>query len=367
MIQILWFVFLTSFVIQVWYIYTWLNKVSKVSYQDIILNSHKPEVSIVICAKNAINNLTVNLPSVLNQEYPKFEIILVDDGSTDGSGKYLKSLQEEYSFLKVISINQRDQHPGKKKALQKGVKEASYEWILLTDSDCTPASEHWISEMVAKINQHTSFVLGISPALKMKGFLNQLIRFDNLHTAIQYVNLAFSGRPYMGVGRNLLVRRELFFHPEYERHLDLSAGDDDLLVNQFCNKENTKVCLSSASFVFTDGKNKWMDYFRQKRRHYSVSHRYQQSDVSWLLGWSLSKVFFYSTAITLLFMSEFLIAIVTILVVHFLNILYLYRINTKVLENRELVHFSPVLDVISVFFNSFVLVSRLISRKVEWN
>ena len=87
---------------------------------------------------------------------------------------------------------------------------AKFEIMLLTDADCLPATENWISSMQSCYSDNTEIVLGYSPYLKKPGLLNKVIRWETYHTAMQYLSYALAGIPYMGVGRNLSYKKTLF-------------------------------------------------------------------------------------------------------------------------------------------------------------
>lgn len=265
-----------------------------------------PSCSIIICARNEQEYLKQNLPEILNQQYPgALEIVIVDDDSTDGSHQLIADFQQRYPNLRYIRIADK-KHPGKKQALEAGVMAASFENLLLTDADCRPATSGWAAGMMATLTNQpeTTIVLGYSPFARTTGFLNKWSRFETAHTALLYCSLANAGMPYMGVGRNLAYRRTVFIQAGgFDDHTSLTSGDDDLLVNAAATTRNVKICLKPETFMYTAGKSKWKDWFRQKRRqlgagfHYRIRHRI-------ILGLiSASQTIHYGLGLPLLFTS----------------------------------------------------------------
>jgi cellulose synthase/poly-beta-1,6-N-acetylglucosamine synthase-like glycosyltransferase len=107
-----------------------------------------PPVSIIIAARNEYKNLEKNLKLVLEQDYPNFEVIVVNDCSWDDSQKLLEYYQEQYSSLKVCQLIEQEKYPtGKKFALTIGIKAASHEHLFFSDADCIPASNQWLRLM----------------------------------------------------------------------------------------------------------------------------------------------------------------------------------------------------------------------------
>ena len=168
-------------------------------------------VSVVIAARNEESNLVEFLPLILEQNYEKFEVIVVNDRSWDESLDVLLAFEQKYNHLRIVDIPDVGKDGfAKKMALTLGIKAAQYDYLLFTDADCKPVSEQWISEMVKGFSKGKRIVLGAGGYIKQKGVLNRLIRFDASFIAIQYLSFAKAGLPYMGVGRNLAYPNELY-------------------------------------------------------------------------------------------------------------------------------------------------------------
>ena len=170
-------------------------------------------VSVVICARDEANNLANTLPGVLVQEYSTtHEVVLVNDNSEDETKYLLDEFKKSFKNLNPVMLTQEAKMiAGKKFPLSMGIKSAKYEIVLLTDADCVPASEHWIQKMQDTYTDDVEIVLGYGAYHKQPGLLNKLIRFETFHTAIQYLSYAIAGTPYMGVGRNLSYKKNVFF------------------------------------------------------------------------------------------------------------------------------------------------------------
>ncbi len=256
-------------------------------------------VTVVVCANNEHDNLLTLIPLLVAQDYPLFEILVMDDRSTDLTDVLLDELVTIYPTLRFIRIEQVTAHVTPKKyALTIALKKALYPNVLLIDADCRPASTHWLTGMAAPLQRpQTEIVLGISPYTRQPGLLNFLIRSETLFTAVQYVSMALVGRAYMGVGRNLLYRREVFFrHKGFYSHMRLWGGDDDLFVNQAATRQNVAVALHPDTFTFSAPKTTWAGWRRQKTRHLRVGKHYKTADklrlglltathvLTWVLG-----------------------------------------------------------------------------------
>ncbi len=235
-------------------------------------------ITIVVCARNELANLTELLPMLDAQHYPTFEVLVMDDRSTDGSRAFLENDIADLTHVRFIRIDTEPEHiTPKKYALTIALKKATYPTVLLTDADCRPASDQWLARMVTPLTDPAkAIVLGFSPYTRYPGLLNFLIRSETLFTAVQYLSLALAGRPYMGVGRNLAYRTKTFFDNRgFYAHMNVLGGDDDLFVNEVATGRNTAVCLDPDTFMWSEPKRTWADWRIQKRRHLNVGKFYR--------------------------------------------------------------------------------------------
>ena len=183
-----------------------------------------------------------------------------------------------------------------------GIKEALYEIVLLTDADCVPASEFWMQKMQDGYRNGIEVVLGYSPYKKSPGFLNKIIRFDTFHTALQYLSYALAGLPYMGVGRNLSYKKDVFLRNKgFSAINHVAGGDDDLFINKVATKDNTAVVIDPDTFMLSEPKKTFAEWFRQKSRHYTTAKYYKPRHKLLLGLYSATHFLFYPLFIASLF------------------------------------------------------------------
>jgi cellulose synthase/poly-beta-1,6-N-acetylglucosamine synthase-like glycosyltransferase len=253
-------------------------------------------VSVIVCARDEDENLARYLPGLLVQNYPTtHEVIVVNDNSMDDSKYILAELKKTFRQLQVVELEQEAKLiDGKKYPLSVGIKEAKHEIVLLTDADCVPASENWIMKMQQAFTNGVEIVLGYSPYTRAKGLLNKLIRWETFHTALQYFSYALAGKPYMGVGRNLSYKRDVFFRNKgFSAINNIASGDDDLFINKVAKKNNTAVVIDPEAFTFSSPKKTWQDWKRQKTRHYSTGKYYRTTHKFLLGSYTLTLFLFY--------------------------------------------------------------------------
>ena len=266
-----------------------------------------PGVSVVLCAHNEAYNISQYLPVLLTQDYPEYEVIVVDDGSEDETRAMIERYMVNDPRLHLTFVPYGARVGSTKKlALTLAAKAAKYEYLLLTDADCVPESNHWIREMMQgfgdvqrdNVQCTKDIVLGFSPYFEEKGHVNRLVRYDTLFNGLHYLGAALCGHPYMGVGRNLAYRKALFFESGGFTHLmNKIAGDDDLFVNHVATKTNTAVVLSRDSFTWSVSKKTMKEWWQQKRRHLSVSPAYKESTKIRLGIEPMTRGLFYAVAL----------------------------------------------------------------------
>lgn len=325
---------------------------------------HSPEalpattvpISVIISARNEANNLKANLPLILNQNYPDFEVVVINDCSYDRSEEVLKEFSRDHSRLKIVTINEHDRFKtGKKFAITLGIKASKNEHLLFTDADCRPASDNWITLMAANFAGSAKIVLGYSPYARTKKFLNLIIRFETIKTAVNYLSAAINGDAYMGVGRNLAYTKSLFFGAKgFAAHMHVLSGDDDLFVNQNATMENTVIEIHSDAFVYTDAKTTFSSWFRQKRRHMGVGKLYKDRHRRMLSLDAVSGFLFYILlTLCLVFNFEWMLALALFMFRWILQLIF-YRKVFKKLDGKELLWFLPVFDMIYyIYLNIF--------------
>ncbi|MCS6820644.1 MAG: glycosyltransferase [Microscillaceae bacterium] len=334
-------------------------------------------VSVVIAAHNEYANLSQFLEHILAQNYPIFEVIIANDRSTDKTSEWIETWQRKASYLREIRIEQTPQgFQPKKYALTQAIQQAQYPIVLLTDADCLPASSEWIKHMVQHFDSTTEIVLGFSPYQIKAGWLNKIIQFETLYTAIQYLSFALWGLPYMGVGRNVAYRKYLFDQAKaFEKHKHIVGGDDDLFINQKAHAQNTKICLSPQSFVYSLPKTTWKTWIIQKKRHLSVGKYYKPLHL-WLLGIIQSSyLLFWLLFFPILFFAlttysaKKPLLLCTILGLFLLRnsiFLLICRKITRLLHSQLRYLDLIILDTIFVFVWFYLAIWANISKKTNW-
>lgn len=349
-------------------IYYWTLYSRLAFYREKPKETDNRPVTVIICAKNEYQNLLHNLPLVMEQDYPDFEVIVVNDASDDDSIELLNSLARNYKNLRIFDLERNlNFFSGKKFPLSMGIKSSQHEIILLTDADCQPASPQWIRKMQANYDSGTEIVLGYGTYKRTVGFLNQLIRYDAFLIAMQYLSFALAGHPYMGVGRNLSYTRDLFYRAKgFTSHYKLKSGDDDLFINRAANRNNTRIEISPDAHTVSTAKASMVQWILQKRRHYTTA-RYYRPGFKFLLGVGyVSKLFLYLSFVTLLILNYNLLIALIVFSVFFASHWVILAMSTNKMRENDLAVLSPILEIILLALIPFIYFSNLIIKQEKW-
>ncbi len=365
-------VMLVCFLIQLFY---WLYYYAAVLFHnrkrqqaDIPMNESHPKVSVIICAKDESENLHDFLPSVLAQDYPDFEVIIVNDGSTEETNVLIENWRKTFSNLYVTYLPENARVLSRKKlALTIGIKAAKGDILLLTDADCEAVSKDWISLMTRNFVAGIDFVVGYGAYRRYPGFLNYLITYDTFTIALQYMGFALRGAPYMGVGRNLAYRRQLFFDSKgFAPILHLQSGDDDLFVARNANWHNVRVEYMADSKTVSEPKKSLSSWLYQKRRHLSTSP-YYAFPIRFKIGLEvLSRTLFFLSLIALWIFAPLAIALgATLLyVLRLATQLTVLNLSSSLMKERHFYTTPIVADILLPLFSLKEMLANSVHGKV---
>ncbi|MEO8515720.1 MAG: glycosyltransferase [Flavobacterium sp.] len=326
-------------------------------------------ISVIVCAKNEAENVIKFIPLLAEQDYPDYEIILIDDASSDDTLEIFEEFEKQYPNIRLVKVENNEAFWGNKKyALTLGIKASKKEYLLFTDADCYPVSKDWIKEMSAHFTLHKTVVLGYGGYEKIaNSFLNKIIRFETLLTAVQYLSWAKAGKPYMGIGRNLAYKKEEFYNVKgFIEHMKIRSGDDDLFINQVANKRNTAICYTPESFTYSTPKTTFKGWFTQKRRHVSTANYYKSFDKMQLGIFYISQLFFFILAIILLSFQFEWIIVLSVIGFRYLFTWITLGFSAGKLKEKDVMYWFPIIEIVLIFTQLNVFITNIFSKPVYW-
>ena len=367
MLITLFYFFIAIVVIQVFYYLGIFGKFAFAKPQDI--TSKKLPVSVIVCAKNEEENVKKFIPLLAEQDYPDFEIVLIDDASSDETLEVFEQFEQQYTNIRLVKVQNNEAFWGNKKyALTLGIKASKKEYLLFTDADCYPTSKNWITAMTSQFTMNKTIVLGYGGYEKVEhSLLNKIIRFETVLTAVQYFSWAKLGLPYMGVGRNLAYKRDEFFNVNgFIEHIQIRSGDDDLFINQAANKNNTTISYTPESFTYSKPKETYREWFTQKRRHISTAEYYKFFDKMQLGLFFISQLFFFILVILLLAFQFQWIAVLAILATRYTVAWTVIGFSAGKLKENDIKVWFPIVEIMLIFTQINIFITNIFSKPVYW-
>ena len=254
-----------------------------------------PFVSVVIPARNEEDTITACLQAIFSGDYPpdRYEVVVVDDGSTDQTAARVRTLQEEHQetsagrdatpcpspalHLVQISDDAGASSGHKHAALARGIAAARGEILLTTDADCT-TSPQWISSMIRHMTRDTAFVSG--PVLYHTGrsVFGDLQALESLGLVALGAGAIGASRPILCNSANVAYRRSAYnrFTSPPSPGAPAPAGSDEILIQRIANETDYEVafCPHPGAAVLAETEPDLRSFLQQRRRWAATGARY---------------------------------------------------------------------------------------------
>jgi len=359
---VIFLVFLISLFINLVLYYFPFTKVLKIKNGNSLKTNMQP-VSVIIAARNEAENLKINLPYILQQNYFLFEVIIADDYSTDATCDVIKDLQKDYGNIKLVKNNQLQ---GKKQALTTAILSSKYERLIFTDADCRPSSNKWIELMSRMFTNNKEIVLGFG-MYETHGIQSEFIQYDTQLIALQYSASVINGHPYMGVGRNIGYTKQVWEKNNgFNDHTDILSGDDDLFVAKAATNSNTDICVNPDSITISESPESLGKYIKMKARHINTSSKYSFSNLLYSGGELLSRAIVYISFIFLL-ETSILIPLFLTLIIRLIYISTIIGLFSVKINHKISVPCIIIFDIFApVFYGILIFYKLLIHNKKQW-
>lgn len=331
-------------------------------------NSVINPVSVVIYAKNESHRLRENIPVWMEQDYPEFEVLIVNDNSDDDTDELLKTFTQSYANLKVINLHQNlNFFTGNKFPLSIGIKSAKHDVILFTYAHCLPSGKQWIKNMQAHFVPGKDIVLGHHMYVRRNGYGNLLARFDLFEMVLRYLSFAKAGMPFMGVGNNLAYRQSLFYKQGgFISHYNVNTGEDDLFINRAANGRNVDIEIHPESFTVSTRKLNTKLWLHLKYRQFQTYPHYRLKHRIILSHFHFTRFIFWVTSTWLAILLYMWPFVAGAFFLRFISQMIIYHGAMKRLNEKGMWLLTPILEMVLLIVNPVIKFSGLFVHKKEW-
>lgn len=253
-------------------IYTICRSVVVMSKSERERRSGEQGVSVIITSNNRADDLRENLEAFLNQDYPDFEVIVVDECSEDDTQDVLSGLQQKYPNLRTTRIFPDTKFRCTKKlAINIGVLAAAHDILLFSEINCVPASSQWVRTMQSYFDPNTAVVIGYTNYRQDKKYVS-IRRYFRFLRFLKMLLLVKSGNNVLGDGANMAYRKTYYIEKRgFSKNSQIYLGYDSEMVKELSAKGAVRVVKDQDAYVLiNDNRVKtWLEdcsyYYASKR------------------------------------------------------------------------------------------------------
>ena len=331
----------------------------------------KIKFSVVIPFRNESENLPLLLDSIKKLTYPKdfYELLFVDDSSTDNSVKTIETYLENNLYDWKILENISNTNSPKKEAIKTAIIQSKYDWIITTDADCE-LPEKWLNTYDAYIQQQDNVLIaGPVKYQNPKTFLDHFQNLDFMSLIGSTIGSFGTEKPFMANGANLAYKKAFFYQLNgFEDDANIASGDDVFLLQKAAKYNPKKVgyLKSKEAIVSTIPQPTWHKLISQRVRWASKSTHYKNS-FSIFTGFTvfaMNAVLMVCLLTSLLALTDFFILLCLFCIKLILDFILIYK--TSCFLNQK---FSFVIFIFSSFlypfFTTYIVILSTF-RNYDW-
>lgn len=363
-LPVVFYVFVVCTAIQIVYYLSFSTILSK--SKKVAKSQEKPPVSVLIYVKNSARYLEENISYFINQNYPKFEILLIDNASSDNTIEILEKLKNQHKEIRIIDVENNESFWGNKKyTYTLAIKAAKYERLVFSEIKAKPTSKDWIAGVTEKFSSKKTIVLGYSKFLKESSPSNLVIRFANLLHFLQSFTSTKYGSPFSASAYNYGIKKNEFFRAKgFINHIKIREGKDDLFIKDASKGGNVTYSISDKTFVEMDAIS-FKDWFQERRNALFLGKHYHLRNQLFLFLFPITKLLFYTLSIALFFFITWK-KIVPFVISYFLIQILVLGFATKTFKERSLIFYIPILDFLLLFIQISIFFANLVSKPKYW-
>ena len=236
----------------------------KLKMHPVVVNENfKPFVTVMIPAHNEESVITNTVENILKMDYPNFEVIVIDDRSSDNTASVIKDLEAKHEQVRAL-IREKDAFPGKSAVLNDALKMAHGEAILVFDADATVEPD-FLNKLVPNLEPADVGAVQARKTIRNKD-VNFLTRCQNneytFDTYLQVSRDAIKGAVELR-GNGELIKRQALEDIDGWNNYTIT---DDLDMSTRLHIKGWDVRFCPDACVYEEGIVYVFPLFRQRRR-----------------------------------------------------------------------------------------------------
>jgi len=321
---------------------------------------NQPSISIIVTSRNYQDQLKELLPTLLSQDYPDYEVVVVEDCSTDGTDWLLAELKISHGNLKTTKIIQETDFPNAL-AITIGVRAASKDWLVYLSPLCRVNDNQWLKNYAQRLGTEKEVCIGYMHYNDAKGGYKSWLRFENFTSYL----LSGSGQA-LGLAMpvfefNMAYRREKFLELRgFAAVLDSPFSENELFINKIGTKKNTVVQNNKTTPIAYLGESEWIDLVEFKKKQLMLRRKFSTGQRFFRTLNLINRLILTASLVLLLVVSTLKFWILGIWAFLLIFEITLIAVETKKLGEKNLLPmllvyraFLPVINIYFVFNQLF--------------
>jgi len=326
-----------------------------------------PSFSIIVPSRNYEENLRELVPTLLEQDYPDFEVVVVDDCSYDGTEWYLNELKLQSNKLKTSRIIQETDFPNAL-AITIGIRAASKEWLIFLNPLCRVSGKDWLKSFSEELNPKSEAAFGFVNYTNSYGSMRKFIKYENFDSFILYGSARYLGLSMPITDMNVAYKREQFLSRRgFAAVLDSPFSENELYLNKISNRSNSVYLQNKSTAVSFVGDTDWYDGMNFKKKQLLLKKKFTVGQSIFLWTNTISRLVFDISMIALLILSPWRIWVAGIWLLKIIHELVWGIVSMKRLGEKNLFPGLLIFRSIIPLFNSIISINQLFTgQKRKW-
>ena len=326
-----------------------------------------PSFSIIVPSRNYEENLRELIPTLLEQDYPDFEVVVVDDCSYDGTEWYLNELKLQSNKLKTSRIIQETDFPNAL-AITIGIRAASKEWLIFLNPLCRVSGRDWLKSFSEELNPKSEAAFGFVNYTNSYGSMRKFIKYENFDSFILYGSARYLGLSMPITDMNVAYKREQFLSRRgFAAVLDSPFSENELYLNKISNRSNSVYLQNKSTAVSFVGDTDWYDGMNFKKKQLLLKKKFTVGQSIFLWTNTISRLVFDISMIALLILSPWRIWVAGIWLLKIIHELVWGIVSMKRLGEKNLFPGLLIFRSIIPLFNSIISINQLFTgQKRKW-